>query len=366
MLILTVVLFVLRIAEIRYFPKHDRISHVNKIVKGGLKWFSRIGIIALVPASFTFLATEPSAVPFQSLETRVKSLEEQYGYLRGEIAAELIEDVEWQIIAKSWDDLSPTDKSTLKLAASLSLQELDTFSKIEYAETRRRTGHEPTTDWTRYLDKGTRTYAARLVALASSGDVNESDIEHVSSADISLLRNATSPQAVPAKLKNEMGDDLFKSVAAYVQDSIISRHGDAQLASFLTGYPLLKEFLDPVVDAMTDTFLPQIKDKANAIARSLLKTDPSFSNEFIGAEISRLYVQSIVRVTRKDIQAHADEQIQAERTQLNNLQSNLLVLVLPQSLDDFDKEYKDPSLRKKGFDPATEDPDTHPKDIEAP
>lgn len=348
MLILTGVLFILRFVEIRYFPKREHVSRVNKIVKGGFKWFSRIGIIALVPASFTFLATGPSAAPFQSLEARVKSLKKEYGYLRGAIAAKLVTTVEWRLIEKSWEELSPDDQSTLRLAASLSSQEQDTLSKIKYAENRKKRREELLTEWSRSVGTYRWTSTARDVAdAATSNDVSDSEILNSRRVDIVSRIPGLSTEDGPSKLKNEMGDELFKSVTAYVQDSIRPRYGNVELTAFLSGYPILKEFLDPVVDAMKETFLPQIKERANAVAQAILKDPYRTFNESILVGSTLLYESASMHVVRADIGIHASEQIQSQRAELTNLETNLGLLILPQKPEDFEDEYSHPDLRWK-------------------
>lgn len=337
-LILMLALYVARFIELHYFSTSRSMQTLGKIAKVSFKWLSRIALVTLVPASFTFLATTQTVAPFTSLESHVRNMKTEYQYLQGELAEKVAESVEWRLILNRWNVMSASERELLRQGAELRIQQMEILEKCRYALHRHDNPDMSLREQIKDSEKLHQSDTARMIEATASENISDTELWDANEHDIQRLAVKWEHDPKHDNAKNEMGDDLFDAVSEYVKKTISTYSGDHEsiASAFLASYPLLKNFLDPVKDAMKETFLPGLKTKVAEISRYALNGSVNLTDLFV-TEVSHNSTVAEEKIIPRTL---ASSELAMQEKQLEENTKLFHQSLRGQDVAEFEKEYK--------------------------
>jgi len=272
---LIAVLYAGRILEIQYGHGTKAVSYAWGITQLALKWADRIALVAVIAASFTFLATRSDGPP-APLEARLKEMVKDYSQFRSEGQRALAAETKRQLCQRTWNEMPPPLRRALLQTKSIEKEKSGLLDEIRWADSQ-------------YHLDGTQSaateqeYAAELEKEPDQAeqtpenyDAEEHDVDFATAgdlrgaaADASQARSEVLKESVDAK--GEMGEELAKDVQGFIVDS--DRLADnVGVLKMLTGkYPLLGEFLGTFNDAFNDYIYDRLKPSVKRLIRDKLK-----------------------------------------------------------------------------------------------
>ena len=334
-------LYLARFLEIRYWPASHIASWAGTGARFANTWITRIGLAFLVPASFTLLATgEQESGPRATLQASIRDMQHEYDELRSETVAAMAYQAEWGLVESQWSHTPEEQRKLLGESVRLDKKSSDLQEAIQSAKAEKEPEKEgaeaEASEGSIKLPASALENATEkpLDAALPPDSVAESALENLSPRDLHkqlvvAQRASNDAKDGNARLKNEMGDDLFDSVKDFVSEQVRLPHSTSVALSALTSsYPILKEFLDPVQDAIKETFLPSIRSAASATIRNALNAHGRPFTDFLKPASLTLANAAIAKLKPPQVSAIDEaEIIVQEQTRVNSQQAELVSLV---------------------------------------
>jgi len=329
-MLIIAVLFAARVLAIRWGHGKKAVSQAWAVSQFGLRWMNRLALVAAIAASFTFLATRADGPP-APLQAQLKTMDKDYSELRSQTEKVLAMETKRQLVNRAWSEMPQPLRDVLHGAESIEEEKVDLLKEMRWAESRYGLAGTPSAAkaqvYAAQLERRAEPERAPAVTLeqkdhgadsATANDLNDA------AARISRANSEVAKE--PADAKEEMGEELAKSVQAFVTEPGglihlakkvgLPTEGAAKLGQLASSNPLLRGVLDMLNDALNDYFYDRLQAGVDALTRTMLanRGKPMLAEvKRVAAELAR-GVQLRWRTNDRAWRSEMDRQLHAQES----------------------------------------------------
>lgn len=278
------VLFAVRVLAIRWGHGRKAVSRAWAVSQFGLRWMHRLALVAAIAASFTFLATRADGPP-APLQAQLKTMHKDYSELRSQAENVLAMETKRQLVNRAWSEMPQPLRDVLHKAESIEEEKVDLLKEMRWADSRYGLTGTPSAakaqEYAAQLERRAEPEQPPAVTLEQKDHGADSATANELNDAVARISRASSEVAKePADAKEEMGEELAKSVQAFVTEpgglihlakkAGLPTEGAAKLGQLSSSNPLLSGVLDTVNDAFNDYFYDRLQAGIDALTRTVL------------------------------------------------------------------------------------------------